>query len=292
MLLPLLLLTAPQWVTETLYPEWRQQLRVDELLVEEKTAEQDLVVFRNDRFGHVLALDGAIQITEADEYTYQEMMTHVPLIAHGNAKKVLIIGGGDGGVLREVLRHDTVEEAVLVEIDAAVVERAKKYMPMIAQGSHDNRRARVLIQDGIEFVKNTTQKFDVIICDSTDPIGPGVALFTPDFFSYCRRALTPDGIFVNHFGVPFAQKEGSVKAFNNLVPHFKSTELYLVAVPTYVGGFMALGFSTDRLDYRLISEEEIARRVSKIHGGFKYYTPQIHKASFALPQFMYDMLKE
>lgn len=277
------------WITETLYPEWRQQIRVDEQIIEEKTSEQDLVIFRNNRFGHVLALDGVIQITEADEYTYQEMMVHVPLIAHGNAKKVLIIGGGDGGILREVLRHENVEEATLVEIDGEVVERTKKYMPMIPQGAFDDPRARVLIQDGIEFVKNTDQKFDVIICDSTDPVGPGKVLFTSEFYGLCKGAMTQDGIFVNQNGVPFMQQSEFLETLKNRKPHFKDTGFYLVAVPTYVGGFMALGYGTDRLDYRSISEEEIARRLSKVRGPFKYYNPQIHKASFALPQFMYEV---
>ena len=280
------------WVTETLYPEWRQQLRVDETILEEKTSEQDLVIFHNDRFGHVLTLDGVIQITEADEYTYQEMMTHVPLLAHGNVKKVLIIGGGDGGILREVLRHKNVQRVILVEIDGTVIERTKKYLPMIPQGSFDDPRAQVIIQDGIEFVKNTDQKFDVIICDSTDPTGPGKVLFTSDFYSYCKKALLPGGIFVNQNGVPFLQSDEFTQTYNNRAPHFKDTGFYLVAVPTYVGGFMALGYATDCLDYRNVTEEELAKRTANVQGNFTYYNPQIHKASFALPQFMHDAIKK
>ncbi len=290
MMIALSLMTAPLWVTETLYPEWRQEFRVDEKIVEEKTEQQDLVIFRNNLYGRVLVLDGVVQITEADEYTYQEMLAHVPLIAHGNPKKVLIIGGGDGGVLREVLRHDSVEQVVQVEIDATVIERTKKYLPMICQNSFDNPRAKVLIQDGVEFVKNTEEKFDVIICDSTDPIGPGKVLFTTEFYGYCKNALTPDGIFVNQNGVPFLQKEEFVETYQNRRPYFKDTGFYLVAVPTYVGGFLALGYGTDRLDYRDLSEEEIERRISKVRGSFKYYNAKVHKASFALPQFMHDAL--
>ncbi len=285
------MMLAYLFLTETLYPEWQQQFRVDEMIIEEKTSEQDLVIFRNDKLGRVLMLDGVVQIAEVDEYTYQEMIVHVPLLAHGDAKKVLIIGGGDGGVLREVLKYDTVTQVTLVEIDGSVIERTKTYLPMIPKGSFDNPRARILIQDGVEFVRNTDEKFDVIICDSTDPIGPGKVLFTSEFYGLCKKALSPDGIFVNQNGVPFLQREEFVDSLKNRSPYFKDTGYYLVATPTYFGGFMAIGYATDRLDYRFITEEELSKRISQVKGKFKYYNPAIHKAAFALPQFMKDELE-
>lgn len=281
---------AGDWVDETLYPFWRQSLRIDEKFVEEKTDHQHLIIFQNEHFGRVMALDGVIQLTEADEAAYHEMMAHVPLIAHGNPKNVLIIGGGDGGVLREVLRHSTIEKVVLVEIDGSVVEQAKQHLPSISKGAFDDPRLELRIQDGIEYVATTDILFDVIICDSTDPIGPGKVLFTREFYGMCKKALTEKGIFVNQNGVPFLQKDEFLETLQNRRVHFKDAGYYVTIVPTYIGGFMALGWSSDCTEYRALSEKKIRERLAQIPGEMKYYNPQIHKAAFALPQFMLEQL--
>lgn len=169
------------WFEEKLYDNWRQAFRISRTLFHEKTEFQDLIIFETPEIGRVLALDGVIQVTEGDEFVYHEMMAHVPVMAHGQARNVCIIGGGDGGVLREVLKHPGVEKAVMVEIDRSVIDLCSKYLPGISAGAFDNPRAEVIITDGIRFMAETDRKFDVIIVDSTDPIGPGEVLFSEAF---------------------------------------------------------------------------------------------------------------
>ncbi len=212
---------------ETLYPEWGQRIEIQQVLHEEKTDCQDLLIFENSRFGRVLALDGVIQTTYADASIYSEMMVHVPILAHGKAKKVLIIGGGDGSVLLEVLRHKEIEKAVVVEIDASVVSTVKQWMPNICKAAFEDPRAELLIQDAALYVQQCQTEYDIIICDSTDPFGPGAPLFTSEFYSYCKRCLTPGGILVNQNGVPFLQKEELALTLKNRGPHFKHTSFYV-----------------------------------------------------------------
>ena len=153
----------------------------------------DLIIFENAAFGRVMAPDGVVQTTERDEFIYHEMMTHVPLLAHGHAKHVLIIGGGDGAMLREVSRHRSIETITMVEIDAGVVSFCRQYLPNHNAGSYDDPRFNLVIDDGVNFVNQTTQTFDVIISDCTDPIGPGASLFTSSFYEGCKRCLNPGG---------------------------------------------------------------------------------------------------
>ncbi|HKY99754.1 MAG TPA: polyamine aminopropyltransferase [Rhabdochlamydiaceae bacterium] len=281
---------SSEWYTETLYDHWRQTLKMDEVLYQEQTKLQDLVIFQNKQLGRVMALDGVIQLTEADEYIYHEMLAHVPILTHGHVRNVLIIGGGDGGMLREVVRHKNIERIVLVEIDSSVVEFSKKFLPDLSQGAFDDPRVEIVIQDGAEFVKTKDRKFDVIICDSTDPIGPGQVLFTKEFYGDCKALLSEGGIFVNQNGVPFMQKDEITDTYSRRLPFFKDTGFYIASVPTYVGGFMAFGWASDSVEYRQLSVEEIARRFSEIEGEMRYYTPAIHKASFALPRFVEKLL--
>ncbi len=278
-------LQAQDWYTETLHDPWRQSFRVSEVLYEQKTDYQHLIIFQNPYYGRVLALDGDIQTTERDEFVYSEMMTHTPLLAHGNAKNVLIIGAGDGCILREVLRHNTVEKAVLVEIDSCVVNLSKQFLPMFSQGAFEDPRAEVIIQDGCQYVKNAPQKFDVIICDSSDPFGPSAVLFTEEFYRDCHDLLTEGGIFVNQNGVPFMQASELPLTYNNRKASFKNVGFYLAAVPTYVGGFMTVGWASDS-DYRNVTQAELESRLQNVQGDLKYYTPAVHKASFALPKFI------
>jgi spermidine synthase len=278
------------WAEETLYPFWQQRLHIDTKIIDEKTDQQHLMIFENSFYGRVLVLDGAIQTTQADEFVYHEMMTHIPLLAHENPKRVLIIGGGDGGILREVLRHSTIEKVTLVEIDGSVVERSKKFLPSLSKGAFEDPRLELLIEDGVIYVEKTDEKFDVIICDSTDPVGPGAVLFTEKFYGFCKRVLNEKGILVNQNGVPFLQKDEFVNTMKNRSPHFKDVGFYIAAIPTYVGGFMALGWATDCEEYRTLSEETLRNRLSRVTGPMQYYNPGIHKASFCLPQFMLNVL--
>ena len=274
--------TSPRWFTETIHYDrgWAQTFRVDEMLFEEKTDFQHLVIFRNEMFGAVMVLDGVVQTTERDEYVYHEMIVHAPMLHHGNAKKVLIIGGGDGGSLREVLRHKGVEKAVLVDIDSSVIELSKKYFPHHSEGSFEDPRAEIVITDGCKYVKETKEKFDVIICDTTDPIGCGEVLFTEEFFTDCSKLLTENGIFTNQNEVMMTRNT-FVESNAKMKKAFKNVNMYVAPVPTYIGGFMAFGWATNK--HTDISLEELKKRAQAIQPQLKYYTPEVHKGSFALP---------
>lgn len=269
-----------------LYRGYAQSFDITNVLFQEKTEFQDLIIFENPTFGRVLALDGVVQVTEGDEFVYHEMMTHVPLFAHGRARHVLIIGGGDGGILREVLRHAEVEKATVVEIDRSVVDLCVTHMPAISNGAFDNPRAELIITDGLTFVAETDRRFDVVIVDSTDPIGPGEALFTAEFYANCKRCLNGGGVLVNQNGVPFFQPDEIVSTYAKLAPLFVDAWFYVAAVPTYVGGFMTLGWGCDDAAVRQLPETVIAERFAKAGLDMRYYTPAIHRAAFALPAFV------
>ncbi|WP_243690395.1 polyamine aminopropyltransferase, partial [Cronobacter sakazakii] len=230
---------------ETLHDQFGQYFAVDKVLYREKTDHQDLIIFENSAFGRVMALDGVVQTTERDEFIYHEMMTHVPLLAHGHAKRVLIIGGGDGAMLREVTRHQSVESITMVEIDAGVVAFCREHLPNHNAGSYDDPRFTLVIDDGVNFVNQTTQKFDVIISDCTDPIGPGESLFTSAFYEGCKRCLNPGGIFVAQNGVCFLQQDEAIDSHKKLSHYFGDVSFYQAAIPTYYGGIMTFAWATD-----------------------------------------------
>lgn len=283
------------WFQEELHTRWynrgyAQGFTVTKELFRERTEFQDMVIFETPSFGRVLALDGIIQTTEKDEFVYHEMMAHVPIVAHGAAKNVLIIGGGDGGVLREALRHPQIK-AVMVEIDRTVVDLCTQYMPSLSDGAFDNPRAELVIADGLKYVAETERKFDAIIVDSTDPIGPGEVLFTEKFYGDCKRALTPGGILVTQSGVPYFQRSEMVDSAKRLRPHFKDVGFYVISSPTYVGGMMALGWASDNPDLRTHSVETIAKRIDVDKLDTRYYTPQIHVGAFALPRYLQQTVK-
>ncbi|MGR3803957.1 polyamine aminopropyltransferase [Marinibacterium profundimaris] len=274
---------------ETLYPEYAQALSIDELLYDSETDHQRLKVFQNNRFGRVLTLDDVVQTTEGDNFIYHEMLTHVPILAHGAAKRVLIIGGGDGGMAREVLRHASVDHVTMVEIDAGVVEFSKTYLPMLSQGAFDDPRLNLVIADGADFMKTPDGTFDVIIVDSTDPIGPGEVLFTDTFYGHAKNALTPGGILVTQNGVPFVQGDeltNTLRAFKAL---FDDWGCYLATVPTYAGGPMAFGWATDG-EARNVDLATLEDRFAAAGIAPDYYTPEVHKAAFALPGYVKKLL--
>jgi len=282
---------SDRWFSEKLYPDFHQSLQIDEILFEGRTAFQDVVIFRNSRFGRVLALDGVVQTTEADEFCYHEMISHVPIVAHGAARHTLIIGGGDGGVLREVLRHP-VDQAVMIELDQTVVNICREFMPSLSAGAFDNPRSDVRFMDGIKFVAETDEKYDVIIVDSTDPIGPGEVLFTQEFYADCARCLTERGILVTQSGVTFMQDEEAVQTYRCLKSLFSDASLYLTQVPTYAAGFMTFGWGCLSTEPRRTDVAEITRRIAKLDLGTRYYTPEIHVASFALPGYIKNLQRD
>lgn len=275
---------------ETLYDSYGQEFRVDELLFEHQTEHQHLVIFHNQKFGRVMALDGIVQTTEKDEFIYHEMLTHVPLLSHGKARHVLIIGGGDGGMLREVIRHPSVGQVTQVEIDQQVIDMCCRYFPGHSQGAYNDSRVRIVIQDGAAFVNQTDLRFDVIISDSTDPIGPGEALFTPDFYEACKRCLNPGGILVTQNGVPFMQLEEVTTTADRLRPLYADWHFYMAAVPTYVGGGMAFGWATDDAALRQIDLRVLKERYADSGIETRYYNPEVHLGAFALPQYVLEAI--
>ena len=277
------------WLRETLHPDYAQALRVDEMLYDSKTEHQRLKVFQNGTFGRVLTLDDVVQTTEGDNFIYHEMLTHVPILAHGAARRVLIIGGGDGGMAREVLRHTSLDHVTMVEIDAGVVEFSKEYLPMLSAGAFEDPRLTLVIDDGAAFMRETTEKFDVIIVDSTDPIGPGEVLFTDTFYGHAKRALTADGILVTQNGVPFlqgAELTNSMRAFKAL---FADWGCYTATIPTYAGGPMAFGWASDG-NTRNVDLAVLEQRFAAAGIETDYYTPEVHKAAFALPGYIKRLL--
>ncbi len=274
--------------TESICAGYSQQFQVDELLFEVKTGHQHLIIFRNAAFGRVLVLDGVIQTTEKDEFIYHEMMAHVPILAHGRARRVLIVGGGDGAMLREVARHRQVTHITQVEIDRHVIDMSRRYLPNHSKGAFDDPRLTIVIEDGLKYVQNADQTYDVIIADSTDPIGPGEALFQTDFYAACKRCLAPGGILVTQNGVAYLQLDEIATTARRLSRVFEDWHFFSAAVPSYVGGIMTFGWGTDNKALRCTDLHVLKERFAA--AGFKtaYYTPEIHNASFALPQYILD----
>jgi len=275
-----------RWIPETLHEHFQFSFQTDKVLYESQTEHQHLIIFENGTFGRVLMLDGVVQLTEADEFVYHEMMAHPALMAQPEPKRVLIIGGGDGGVLREVLRHPSVERAVLCEIDQSVIDLSRQHLDFIARGAFDDPRAEVVIADGTKFVAETDERFDAILVDSTDPIGPAVALFTREFYANCKRALTDGGVLIAQSGLPFLQGDELRDVQASFRALFADAAAYLMTTPTYIGGPMALSWGCDEPAHRTPELSTLKVRAAKLEGGMKYYTPDVHLAAFALPAYV------
>ena len=271
---------------ETLHEDYGQFFKVDNMLHEVHTELQHLVIFENARMGRVMALDGAIQTTEAYEFLYHEMLTHVPILAHGLARNILIIGGGDGGMLREVCRHSSVDSITMVEIDQAVVDMCKEYLPNHSSGAYDDPRVNLVIDDGMRFLSNCTDKFDVIISDCPDPTGPAAVLFSEGFYQACHRCLTDNGIFVAQNGTPFLQLDEVKTTAANIKGLFADWHFYHAAVPTYIGGAMTFAWAAKNTETRQCSLEVLRQRFIGSAIVTRYYNADIHKAAFALPQYV------
>ncbi|MBF0327467.1 MAG: polyamine aminopropyltransferase [Alphaproteobacteria bacterium] len=278
------------WFRESLYDHWSQSFLISRELYRSQGGMQDIALFETPGFGRVLTLDGIIQVTTGDEFIYHEMLAHVPIYAHGAVRSVCVVGGGDGGMLREVLKHRSVEHAVLVEIDAAVVEFCRSHMPTVSAGAFDDPRCEIVIADGLKFMAETDRKFDLIVIDSTDPIGPGGVLFTEAFYKDCARRLTAEGIVVNQNGVPFLQGEEITDTWRRRRPHFADVGFYVAAVPTYVGGFMALGWASHSTRPRTEGLDQIHARFAAAPVATRYYTPDLHRAAFALPRYIQELI--
>jgi spermidine synthase len=277
------------WFRETLYPAVSQTFARDSVLYEGDTDFQHIEIFENAALGRVMALDGVVQTTEKDEYVYHEMMAHVPLFSHPNPQHVLIVGGGDGGVLREVLRHP-VARVTMVDIDGQVIALSKKFLPSLSAGAFEDPRANVIVGDGVQFVADTKDRFDVVIIDSTDPVGPGEGLFTRAFYQRCAAILSNGGIVITQNGVPYFQSEELIRTAQRFDGVFAYHGFYLIAVPTYFGGFMALGWASNVTDMARSPSTAAADRITTAALKTRYYNAAIHQAAFALPQFVQDLL--
>ena len=278
-----------RWIAETLFDDlgFRMTFKVKKVLYEMQTEHQHLVLFEQPFFGKMLMLDGATQITKKDEFIYQEMMSHVPLFGHGKARDVLIIGGGDCGIAEEVLKHETVQRLTQVEIDPAVIEFAKEHFPEFTKPVFADKRFESVIDDGMKYVARTDRRFDVIIVDSTDPQGPGKVLFSSKFYTGCKRCLNKGGVLVTQNGVPIYQPSELTSSITKFRKLFADGACYVAAIPTYVGGHMAMGWATDNKSLRGTPAKTIAARYRSA-GSFstKYWTPEVHVAAFALPRFI------
>ena len=275
-----------RWFDEGLGEGYRLGLEIEEILHEGNDGPQQLGLYRTAKFGRVLALDGVIQTCERDEFIYHEMLTHVPILAHGAARHVCIVGGGDGGMLREVLRHQTVTRATLVEIDAGVIDFCKTHLPRLSAGAFDDARTAIAIDEGAAYMAGDGPAFDVIIVDGTDPVGPGAVLFTKEFYAACKKRLNPGGILVTQNGVPLIQGEDLKRSIGYFRELFADAACYLAPVPTYFGGFMAFGWACDDMGKRTVPEAEIATRHGAARLATRYYNPAVHKAAFALPGYV------
>jgi spermidine synthase len=271
-----------EWFHESLYPSVRQSLRIDNVVYRGKTKFQDVLIFENEYLGRVLVLDDVVQTTEADEFFYHETLSHVPIVGHGAAKAVLIVGGGDGGMLEEVLKHP-IDRAVLVDIDGEVVELCREHLSSICGAAFDDPRTELMIGDGIEFVQTTEQRFDVIIVDSTDPVGPGEVLFGKPFYEACRSILSQDGVIVTQNGVPFFQGPELTQTHRFFSALFKWSGFFLVPVPTYSGGHMAFGWASDSRDLSVTDVSTVQSRLDLLSLETRYYNADVHVGSFALP---------
>ena len=260
--------------------------RVKDVLCEETTPFQRMQVVETYSYGKMLLLDGYVQTTEKDEFIYHEMLSHVPLCAHPDPRRVLIIGGGDGGILREVLRHPNVEKAVLVEIDRKVMDFSRRCLPSICQGSFDDPRAEIVVADGAQYVKKTPGKFDVAIVDSSDPVGPAQILFAREFYQDVHGRLTEEGIMVRQTGSTFLQPDEQKQAFHLLRDIFRHNALYVFAVPTYVGGLFSCIFSSRGTDPLRITEKALEPRFAPLASTARYYNPGVHVAAFKLPGYV------
>jgi spermidine synthase len=273
------------WFQEDLYEHHAQMLSMDSVLYHWRTEFQDVLIFENAVFGKVLALDGVVQLTERDNHIYHEMIAHVPLMAHGTARNVLIIGGGDGGTLKEVLKHP-VERVTLVEIDGEVIDLSRRYLPEVSGGAFDDPRGNVLVMDGTRYIEQSRESFDVIIIDSTDPVGPGEALFTPAFYRACRSRLRPGGMMVVQSGAPFFQPTELETVCGHLAASFTGVRPYLAPVPTYAGGMLALVAAGGSRDALRPPCKVLRERLGALRGRTRYYTPEVHRAAFTLaPSF-------
>lgn len=278
------------WFTERHTPSVKFSIKVDRQLYTAQSEFQRIDVFDSKEFGRFLTLDGYMMLTEKDEFIYHEMMVHVPMAVHPNARRVLIIGAGDGGVVRELTRYHQIEHIDLVEIDELVVEVCKKYLPQTACRL-DDERVHIYYEDGLKFIRSKENEYDLIIVDSTDPFGPGEGLFTKEFYGNCYKALKEDGIMVNQHESPFYDEDAAAmqRAHKRIVESFAISKVYQAHIPTYPSGHWLFGFASKK--YHPVKDLNVAAwNLLGIHT--QYYNTRLHAGAFALPSYVEGLLKD
>ena len=278
------------WFSEYHTKNVRLSIRVNKQLYSASSEFQRIDVFESPDFGRFLALDGYMMLTERDEFIYHEMITHVPMSVHPNAEKILIIGGGDGGAVRELTRYDSIKHIDLVEIDKQVVDVCRKFLPLTSS-KLDDPRVHVHYEDGLRFVRSVVGEYDIIIVDSTDPFGPGEGLFTKEFYGNCFKALKNDGIMVNQHESPFYDNDAIAvkRAHKRIVESFETSMVYQAHIPTYPSGHWLFGFSTKK--YHPLKDFK-GKEWKKLGIKTRYYNTQLHLGAFALPNYVEEILKD
>ena len=278
------------WFSEKQTKNVKLSIRVDRQLYSGHSDFQRIDVFESPEFGRFLTLDGYMMLTERDEFIYHEMITHVPLAVHPKVKRVLVIGAGDGGVIRELVRYPEIEDIDLVEIDELVVEVCRKYLPQTACRL-DDPRVHIHYEDGLKYIRSCENEYDLILVDSTDPFGPGEGLFTREFYGNCFKALKDDGIMINQHESPFyAEDAAACQSMHKLiVESFPISKIYQAHIPTYPSGHWLFGFASKK--YHPLRDLDETRW--NLRGlSCKYYTTTLHKGAFYIPAYVERLLKD
>ena len=277
------------WYSEKYTENVKISIKVDKQLYSGQSEFQRIDVFESPEFGRFLTLDGLMMLTEKDEFIYHEMIVHVPMAVHPDVKKVLVIGAGDGGAIRELTKYKTIERIDLVEIDEEVITVCKEFLPQTAC-CFDDSRLKVYTQDGLKFVRRYENEYDLIIVDSTDPFGPGEGLFTKEFYGNCFKALKDDGIMVNQHESPFYEEDAIAmkRAHKRIVESFPISKVYQAHIPTYPSGHWLFGFASKK--HHPIRDQK-ADWWNSLGIKTKYYNTNLHKGSFYLPNYVEEMLE-
>lgn len=277
------------WFTENYSDGARFSIRVDAQAYSHKSRFQQIDILDTPEFGRVLVLDGCIMLTEKDEFIYHEMIVHPAMAVRPDTKRVLVIGGGDGGCVRELLQYESIESIDLCEIDREVIETCRRFLPQTA-GRMDDIRVELHIADGLKFVRRQKNAYDLIIVDSTDPFGPGEGLFTREFYGNCYSALTKDGILINQHESPYYRGDALAmqRAHRQLSAVFPVAAVYQVHIPTYPSGHWLFGFAAKNADCNPCDFDE--ERWNSLGISTRYYNTKLHKGSFALPNYVKDLL--
>lgn len=262
-------------------------IKVKNVLFSGKSDFQQIDVFDTEEFGKVLVLYGSVMITERDEFIYHEMLSHVPVFVHPAPKEVLIIGGGDGGTLREVLKHPEVKKAVVVEIDRMVVDVCKRFFPEVSCG-FDSPRCEVVFEDAAKFLVDNRNRYDLILCDSSDPVGPAEVLFQKSFHEMINETLSPDGIFVAQSESPIFHRETIKRVYKNLKDVFPIVKMYLAHIPTYPSGTWSFAFCSKKYDP---ITGFLQKKYDDLRLSTRYYNSKVHAGSFMLPNFIQGLVE-